>query len=83
MITMYNPARVVERMTNCSVSGRAVYHQNDMAQRGFVLHYVIDNTQSEANLAELLAGVPLAFEAAGLLVTGPQLMAMELMERLG
>lgn len=32
-------------------------------------------------MAELLTYVPLVFEAAGLLATGPQLMALELMER--
>jgi hypothetical protein len=54
----------------------------ELARRGFVLHYVVDSTQSEAVLGERLTYVPAVFEVAGLFVTGPQLMALELMERL-
>ncbi len=52
-----------------------------LAQRGFVLHYVVDNVQSEANLDEMLTFVPLVFQAAGILVVGPQLMALEFMQQ--
>ncbi|MGV0715898.1 hypothetical protein ABQE93_10875 [Mycolicibacterium sp. XJ662] len=52
-----------------------------LAQRGFVLHYVIDNTQSEALIGQTLAYVPALFQVAGFLVTGPQLMALELMHK--
>ena len=50
-------------------------------ERGFVLNYVVDNTESEADLAEVLTYVPEVFQAAGLRVVGPQLMALEIMER--
>lgn len=52
-----------------------------LAQRGFVLHYVIDNTQSEALIGQTLTYVPAVFQVAGFLVTGPQLMALELMQK--
>lgn len=52
-----------------------------LLSRGFVLHYVVDSVQPEADLAERLAIMPGVFEAAGFIVTGPQLMAMELMQR--
>lgn len=53
----------------------------ELARREFVLHYVIDNQECEAKLADRLTGIPLPFWAAGLFVTGPQIMALELMEQ--
>ncbi|WP_207567828.1 hypothetical protein [Mycolicibacterium elephantis] len=52
-----------------------------LAERGFVLHYVIDNTQSEDSIGQALTYVPAIFQVAGFLVTGPQLMALELMQK--
>ena len=63
------------------IAATAVTLMDELTRRGFVLHYVIDNTESEANLAEILTYLPAVFKAAGLLVTGPQLMALELLER--
>jgi hypothetical protein len=54
----------------------------ELVQRGFVLHYVVDSTQPEAELDEKLTYIPAVFEAADLFVTGPQLMALELMQQL-
>ena len=54
----------------------------EFTQRGFVLNYVIDNTESEADLDEMLTYLPAIFRAAGLLVVGPQLLALEIMERM-
>lgn len=64
------------------IAATAGVFMHELAQRGFVLHYVVDNTQSEANLSEMFAYLPAVFQAAGLLVTGPQLMALDLMEKL-
>ncbi len=50
-----------------------------LTQRGFVLHYVIDNIQTADHLGEVLTYLPAVFRAAGLLVTGPQLMALNVM----
>ncbi|WP_051578466.1 hypothetical protein [Mycolicibacterium mageritense] len=61
-----------------STAGQVV---KELVNRGFVLHYVVDSVQSQADLAERLAFLPGVFEAAGFKVTGPQLMAMELMQR--
>ena len=61
--------------------GSGVFLQ-ELKQRGFVLHYVIDNIQTEDNLDEMLTFVPAVFQSAGLLVTGPQVMALELMQRI-
>ncbi len=55
----------------------------ELTQRGFVLHYVIDNTVGNANLAEVLDYMPQLFETARLAMTGPQLMAGVLMARDG
>ncbi len=44
--------------------------RTDSSPYGFVLHYVIDNTQPGANLDEMLTCVPAIFQTAGLLVTG-------------
>ena len=51
----------------------------ELARRGFVLHYVIDNTQGDANLAAMLTHIPPVFGAAGLAVIGPQLVAADLL----
>ncbi len=53
----------------------------ELAHRGFVLHYVIDATQTKSNLVTLLTYVPTMFAAAGLAVVGPQLVAAELLKR--
>ena len=53
----------------------------ELSRRGFVLHYVVDSTQPEAELDEKLTYIPAVFEAAGLFVTGPQLMALQLMQQ--
>jgi len=50
----------------------------ELARRGLVLHYVIDATESEANLAITLEYLPSVFRAAGLAVVGPQLAALAL-----
>lgn len=63
------------------IAGSAGVFMHEFTERGFVLNYVIDNAESEADLAEMLAYVPEVFRAAGLLVVGPQLMALEIMER--
>ena len=55
----------------------------ELTQRGFVLHYVIDNTVGNANLAEVLEYMPQLFETARLAMTGPQLMAGVLMAQDG
>ena len=64
------------------IAGTAGVFMHEFTERGFVLNYVIDNTQSEADLGEMLTYVPKVFRAAGLLVVGPQLMALEVMEQL-
>jgi hypothetical protein len=64
------------------IAGTAGVFMHEFTERGFVLNYVIDNTESEADLGEMLTYVPEVFRAAGLLVVGPQLMALEVMERL-
>jgi hypothetical protein len=51
----------------------------ELARRGFALHYVVDNAVTELQLAEQLTYLPAIFGAAGLHVTGPQLMALEVM----
>lgn len=51
----------------------------ELARRGFVLHYVIDNTQGDAHLAAMLTYLPQVFRAAGLAVIGPQLVAVDLL----
>lgn len=54
----------------------------ELARRGFTLHYVIDNTQTEDRLEEALTWLPQVFDAAGLMTVGPQLMALEVMEKI-
>ncbi|WP_246228824.1 hypothetical protein [Mycolicibacterium psychrotolerans] len=53
----------------------------ELTRRGYVLHYVVDNTQPAARVLDVLAVVSAVFQAAGLMVTGPVLMAIELMKR--
>lgn len=55
----------------------------ELTRRGYVLHDVINNTQSEATLFGTVINVSAVFRSAGLLITGPVLMALELMERDG
>ncbi|BBX18677.1 hypothetical protein MDUV_35370 [Mycolicibacterium duvalii] len=62
-----------------SASAGAVLHE--LTRRGYVLHVVIDNTRSAVTQLETLEVVSTVYLAAGLMVTGPQLMALELMER--
>lgn len=50
----------------------------ELARRGFALHYVVDATEGEANLAVMLEYLPRVFRAAGLAVVGPQLVALTL-----
>lgn len=50
----------------------------ELHERGFVLHYVVDATQGEANLENMLEYLPVMFQAAGLAVVGPQLAARAL-----
>lgn len=54
----------------------------ELTRRGWVLHYVIDNTLAEADFAEVIQYLPATFSAAGFLVTGPQIMALEAMQRI-
>lgn len=52
----------------------------ELSRRGFTLHYVVDCTQPDDNLATMLAFLPDVFQSAGLVVTGPQLMAAALLD---
>lgn len=51
---------------------------HELERRGFVLHYVVDATQPQANLEIMLDLLPAMFQASGLAVVGPQLAAREL-----
>ena len=53
---------------------------DELARRGFALHYVVDATQPDDNLATMLDDLPGVFRAAGLAVIGPQLVAVELLK---
>lgn len=48
----------------------------ELARRGFVLHYVIDATEGDADIALTLEYLPQIFQAAGLAVVGPQMAAL-------
>ena len=61
------------------IAATATVVVQELARRGFVLHYVIDNTQGDANLAAMLTHLPPVFGAAGLAVIGPQLVAADLL----
>ena len=50
----------------------------ELHERGLVLHYVVDATQGEANLENMLECLPEMFQASGLAVVGPQLAARAL-----
>jgi hypothetical protein len=65
------------------IAGSAGVFIHELAQRGFVLHYVIDNSATEAQLPVFLTYVPAIFRAAGMFVTGPQLAALDIMENQG
>ena len=53
----------------------------ELDRRGFVLHYVVDATQPEDNLAMMLDFLRPVFIAAGLAVVGPQMVAFEIFKR--
>jgi len=55
----------------------------ELERRGVALHYVIGNSLGDAELEGMLTGLPPIFQAAGLFVTGPQVMALELMDQTG
>jgi predicted HTH domain antitoxin len=57
-----------------SATGQPV--MDEVARRGFALHYVVDAAQSEANLATMLEYLPGVFKAAGFAAVGPQLAAL-------
>ena len=57
-----------------SATGQPV--MGEVARRGFALHYVVDATQPEANLATMLEYLPGVFKAAGFAAVGPQLAAL-------
>lgn len=54
---------------------------SEMERRGFVLHYVIDNTVLEADLQAMFTDIPLIFQTAGMVTTGPPLAALEIFHR--
>lgn len=53
----------------------------ELTRRGLVLHYVVDATQGRANLSAMLAYLPAIFDATGLAVVVPQLLATEMLIR--
>lgn len=53
----------------------------ELTRRGYALHYVVDNTQREDSFADVPDCASAIFSSAGMLVTGPQAMAFELMDR--
>ena len=52
----------------------------ELSRRGFTLHYVVDCTQPDENLAIMLAHLPQVFDTAGMAVIGPQMVAVKLLE---
>lgn len=52
----------------------------ELSRRGFTLHYIVDCTQPDDNLAIMLEHLPDVFGTAGLAVIGPQLVAVDLLE---
>lgn len=52
----------------------------EMKRRGFVLHYVVDATEGESDLPQLLTYLPGVFRAAGFGAIGPQVVAAHLVE---
>jgi len=65
------------------IAASAGVFMDEFSRRGFVLHYIIDNSASENDLPVMLTYIPAIFRAAGMLVTGPQLQALEIMEHFG
>lgn len=63
------------------IAATAAGFTHELTRRGYVLHYVIDNTEIEGRLAASLSNVSAVFATAGLVVASPQLMGLELMER--
>lgn len=55
----------------------------ELSRRELVLHYVVDAVNTPANLEVLLGYLPAVFQAAGMAVIGPQIVAMELLRRSG
>jgi len=53
----------------------------ELGRRGMVLHYVVDATEGEADLEAMLTYLPPAFQAAGLIPIGPQIVALALLRR--
>jgi hypothetical protein len=62
------------------IAATAQVVMDELSRRGFTLHYVVDCTQPDVNLAIMLADLPKVFHAAGLAVVGPQLVAVEILE---
>lgn len=62
-----------------AATGNAIL--DELSRRGYTLHYVLDSTQSTDKLEMMLTYLPAIFQAAGLLVTGPQLMALEILDK--
>jgi hypothetical protein len=54
---------------------------DELARRGFTVNYVVDAVQPDENLAVMLEYLPGVFQAAGLAVIGPQLVAVELLKQ--
>lgn len=63
-----------------AATGNAVL--DELSRRGYTLHYVLDATQSADRLEMMLTYLPAFYQAAGFLATGPQLMALEILEQL-
>lgn len=55
----------------------------ELERRGVALHYIIDNSLGDADSHVLFTVLTQVFGAAGLFVTGPQVMALYLMEQAG
>jgi len=51
---------------------------DELSHRGFTVNYVVDTTQPDENLAVMLEYLPGVFQAAGLAVIGPQIVAVEI-----
>ena len=54
---------------------------DELSRRGFTVNYVVDAVQPDDNLAVMLEYLPGLFQAAGLAVIGPQLVAVEFLKR--
>lgn len=69
--------------TAAYLSATAGAFLEELAKRGFVVHYVVDATVGDANPGEMLTYLPALFGAAGFMVLGPQLLALKVLERSG